>query len=197
MRNNPKHRLSVLKRFFNENVSLNKDIVVFKNFLTQEELKTLNKNFLTVNDWAGIESQDENLVDETTKMHYIEDKNIDSLLFNITNKIIKTYSVIYPETSLLIRSDQGYRYNHYKNDEGYFYHIDCSSKKEFYRQRLISCVIQLNSDYEGGLLAFPYQNFSIKLKAGDVIMFPSIHTHPHKVLPVTKGERKNVVTWFI
>jgi predicted 2-oxoglutarate/Fe(II)-dependent dioxygenase YbiX len=197
MNNNPKYRLDILKRFFKEDIFIHKDIVVFNGFLSLDELKTLNEHFSNVKKWRGIDSEDDVLVDQTTKMHHIEDKNIDSLLFQITNKIIKTYSVLYLETHVLIQGDQGYRYNFYKNNEGYFYHIDCSNKKDLYRQRLLSCVIQLNSDYAGGTLSFPYQNFNIKLKAGDIILFPSIHTHPHAVLPVTSGKRKNIVTWFI
>ena len=35
----------------------------------------------------------------------------------------------------------------------------------------------------------------IKLKAGDVMIFPSVFLYPHKVAPVTKGVRDTFVSW--
>lgn len=197
MKNTPESRCKVLNNFFNQKIQFYEDIVVFKNGLLEDELKALNKNFSSVSPWVGVESSDKKIVNETTKLHYIVDPITDKYLFQITNKIFKTYSVLYPEAHLLIKSDQRYRYNWYKVNEGYFNHVDCSSLNEFYRERLLSCILQLNSDYDGGILYFPNQDFKIKLEAGDVILFPSIHTHPHSVSPITSGERKNIVTWFI
>ena len=45
--------------------------------------------------------------------------------------------------------------------------------------RNLTMTIALNSDYDGGEFCFPCQNFSIKLKRGQVIAFPPFWTHPH------------------
>src|SRR6056300_312185 len=45
--------------------------------------------------------------------------------------------------------------------------------------RILSCIICLNDDYEGGELIFPSQNRTIKLKKGQILLFPPYWTHPH------------------
>lgn len=51
----------------------------------------------------------------------------------------------------------------------------------------------LNDDYEGG--EFVMWEEDLKLKAGDIVIFPSIFLYPHKVNPVVKGERYSFVSW--
>lgn len=52
----------------------------------------------------------------------------------------------------------------------------------------------LNDDYEGGEFVM-WEDTVIPLKGGDLIVFPSNFLYPHRVDPVTKGERYSVVTW--
>ena len=53
----------------------------------------------------------------------------------------------------------------------------------------------LNDDYEGGeFLMFDHEE-KIELKAGDIMIFPSVFLYPHKVAPVTKGIRDAFVSW--
>ena len=40
-----------------------------------------------------------------------------------------------------------------------------------------------------------YQNKEYKLKAGEVIIFPSNFLYPHKVNPVSKGTRYTFISW--
>ena len=59
--------------------------------------------------------------------------------------------------------------------------IDLPDMPYFPRDRVrnLTMTIALNSDYDGGEFCFPCQNFSIKLKRGQVIAFPPFWTHPH------------------
>ena len=59
----------------------------------------------------------------------------------------------------------------------------------------ISTTVFLNDGYEGGELVIKtvFGEQSIKLKAGDAVVYPS--TSLHKVNPVTEGERLVAVTW--
>ena len=59
---------------------------------------------------------------------------------------------------------------------------------------ILSIVGVLNNDYEGGEFIM-FDDYEIKFKPGDVIIFPSIFLYPHLVKPVTKGTRYSFVSW--
>ena len=59
-----------------------------------------------------------------------------------------------------------------------------------------SCILMLNSDYEGGELYFEHHGIEIKLEAGDLIMFRGNAKNLHGVRKVLSGKRVNVVIFF-
>lgn len=59
-----------------------------------------------------------------------------------------------------------------------------------------SCVLMLNSDYEGGELYFEHHNVEVKLEAGDLIMFRGNAQNLHGVRKVLRGKRTNVIIFF-
>lgn len=59
-----------------------------------------------------------------------------------------------------------------------------------------SGLLYLNNEYEGGLLEFPEEKFSIKPNPGTFIFFQGAHDLPHKVSKVTKGQRNTIVSFF-
>ena len=52
----------------------------------------------------------------------------------------------------------------------------------------------LNNDYVGGELVF-WEDTVISLKAGEVMVFPSIFLYPHRVDLVSTGTRYSFVSW--
>ena len=58
---------------------------------------------------------------------------------------------------------------------------------------ILSFVGLLNDNYKGG--EFMCRNKKIKLKRGDILMFPSNFMYPHEVKEVTKGIRYSFVGW--
>lgn len=58
---------------------------------------------------------------------------------------------------------------------------------------ILSILTVLNDDYDGG--EFFIHDKEIKLKSGDVLIFPSNFMYPHKVEPVTKGTRYSMISW--
>jgi predicted 2-oxoglutarate/Fe(II)-dependent dioxygenase YbiX len=58
---------------------------------------------------------------------------------------------------------------------------------------ILSVVGLLNDNFDGG--EFMLCNQKVDLKAGDVLIFPSIFLYPHEVKPVTKGTRYSWVLW--
>jgi predicted 2-oxoglutarate/Fe(II)-dependent dioxygenase YbiX len=55
------------------------------------------------------------------------------------------------------------------------------------RSPVISVVLYLNDDYEGGELEFKNQNVVIKPEAGSIVIFPSIEPYYHASLPIKNG----------
>lgn len=53
----------------------------------------------------------------------------------------------------------------------------------------LTMVCCLNGDYEGGELVFPRQKVGVRLKRGDIIIFPGGLSHPHYADKVTSGHR--------
>lgn len=65
-------------------------------------------------------------------------------------------------------------------------HIDSYGENP---KEILSVVLYLNSNYEGGELYFKNQNIKIKPEAGSLIAFPSINPYFHESLPVTSGTK--------
>jgi Rps23 Pro-64 3,4-dihydroxylase Tpa1-like proline 4-hydroxylase len=65
--------------------------------------------------------------------------------------------------------------------------------------RTLSIVFLVNDNYEGGELCFELFNETIKIpkKQNSLIIWPSNFQYPHKVLPVSKGERYSIVSWAL
>lgn len=59
---------------------------------------------------------------------------------------------------------------------------------------VMSVLMALNEDYEGGELVF-FHDEPFHMGTGDVLIFPSNFVYPHKVTTVTKGTRYSVVSW--
>jgi hypothetical protein len=56
--------------------------------------------------------------------------------------------------------------------------------------------VKLNNDYAGAELVFPRQEFTNKdVKVGQCILFPSMVTHGHKVLPLRGGKKYSLTMW--
>ena len=63
--------------------------------------------------------------------------------------------------------------------------------------RVLSVIVALNSDYDGGELCFPEHDFKIKLKAGEALLFPPYWTHPHYTNVLKNNTyRYTITTWF-
>ena len=59
-----------------------------------------------------------------------------------------------------------------------------------------SCILMLNSEYEGGELYFEHHGIEVRLEAGDLIMFRGNAANLHGVREVLSGKRVNVIIFF-
>lgn len=125
------------------------------------------------------------------KKNYEARSRLDNVIYNEANKCIKKYSNRFPHCK--IEKDSGYELLEYS--EGCFYtqHTDSFVAMP----RAVSCSFMLNHDFEGGEFAFFDRELIYKLEKGDAIMFPSNFMYPHEIMPVTKGTRCSMITWFV
>jgi predicted 2-oxoglutarate/Fe(II)-dependent dioxygenase YbiX len=100
--------------------------------------------------------------------------------------------------SIDLSSDLGFELLRYGPGQRYSEHADSMpGSRAVYGQRLLSAVLYLNDDYEGGELHFPRQGLTYNPKAGSLVLFPSNYCYPHASLPVRHGAKYAVVTWFV
>ena len=66
--------------------------------------------------------------------------------------------------------------------------------------RVLSIIINLNDNYEGGDLIFTDQKEKeikrLKLGKGSIVFFPSNFMYPHSIQPITKRTRYSIVAWL-
>lgn len=59
---------------------------------------------------------------------------------------------------------------------------------------VLSIIGALNDDYKGGEFVF-FEDYEVKLRAGDIMIFPSNFMYPHEVKEVTEGNRYSFASW--
>lgn len=178
-------------------------IVVLENAITPGLCDAILAEYATADDWIGAITA-EGKVDAERQCSTIGISfssiieknptvrgNIDKYLFTTASNVIRRYKEKFPLCS--IQQDSGYELLRYK--EGQFYTEHTDSFKA--RPRAVSCSFALNDDYEGGEWAFFNRGKVIKVSKGSAILFPSNFMYPHEIMPVTKGTRYSIVTWFI
>jgi predicted 2-oxoglutarate/Fe(II)-dependent dioxygenase YbiX len=179
-------------------------IVEFEDILSPELCDEILKEFVDSDDWTPtyighgvvdrkIRNVDQVLITDAGVISRNREarQRIDNLLFEAAAKAITKYNKIFPEAR--IQQDSGYQLLRYQ--EGQFYKQHTDSFKA--HPRAVSCSFALNDDFEGGGFAFFDNEFRHELKKGSALMFPSNFMYPHEVLPVTKGTRYSIITWFV
>jgi len=124
----------------------------------------------------------------------------DKIYFRHIANIIFSYL---PNYNIKFFSNQAGRINQidllkYNTSNKYEMHTD-SHITSF---RTISCILNLNNEYEGGDLVFfnpinKQEIKRIKCKTGTLVFFPSNFLFPHTIEPITKGTRYSLASWII
>jgi len=179
-------------------------IVVFENAITQALCDAILEEFSSEEEWqktvvGNNQINDKVRTAETIVIsypHVIEKnlkvrKNLDSYIYASVNGIIRKYNEKFPLCR--IEEDSGYELLRYKEGQFYVQHTDSFKA----RPRAVSCSFALNDDFEGGEWGFFDREMVIKAPKGSAVLFPSNFMYPHEIMPVTKGTRYSVITWFI
>ena len=184
-------------------IQLNDYIQIFDDIVPSELCDAVLNEFKT-EEWAKTVVGDRQVREDIRSAEaieisqsYVVEKNIavrkqlDLDIFNAARMAITRYNEKFPLAR--IEEDSGYELLRYKEGQFYIEHTDSYKA----RPRAVSCSFALNDDYEGGEFAFFSRSEVHKLKKGSCIMFPSSFMYPHEIMPVTKGNRYSIVTWFI
>ena len=121
-------------------------------------------------------------------------------LHNYTWKAIEKYILTNKVGGDLLTGWKGFtqiRYNRYQEGQKmakHHDHIHDIFDGNIKGIPMLSIVGVFNDNYEGGEFIM-FEDYEIKFKAGDILIFPSVFLYPHLVKPVKKGIRYSFVSW--
>lgn len=170
--------------------------------ILQKSIEELDKdknwyrhNWTNSKSYATFETEEEQLYMNTTyKLTYIKE------LYDLTWNALNKYIVLDKIGGDKFKGWKGFseiRFNRYNKNQQITKHVDhihsCFDGK-IKGIPILSIVAVLNDNYEGGEFIM-FDDYEIKFKAGDLIIFPSVFLYPHLVKPVKKGTRYSFVSW--
>tara|TARA_R110002012_G_scaffold293093_1_gene488660 strand:- start:87 stop:644 length:558 start_codon:yes stop_codon:yes gene_type:complete len=176
-------------------------IVVLRNIISSDLCDAILKEYKNADEWVkantagGVQPKIRNCDTlEISQPFVIQDSKerarLDAEMFKCAAKCIENYNKKFKHSH--VQEDTGYELLRYNKGEFYIEHVDTFLTAP----RLVSCSFHLNDDYEGGEFGFFDKKLKIKVNKGDVVMFPSTFMYPHEIMPVVKGTRYSIITWF-
>ena len=122
-----------------------------------------------------------------------EQLSISSQLFGALDKTLQHYSTeLYPWAEKNIKSREQTMHLLRYDQSG---HLP-AHQDQGVSSRVLSVLLYLNDDYEGGEIEFRHSGIKFKPEAGSVLFFPSNFLYVHEVYPVTKGPRYALPNWY-
>jgi len=178
-------------------------VVVFENVISDELCDEVLSEYINDKNWTNaitktglrqdsrkcdnINMSDDFIINQNRDKR----KSIDDKLYKIAGEIIRKYKEKFVNTN--IDGDSGYILLRYQEGDFYKQHTDYFLQQP----RSLSCSFALNDNYEGGEWGLFDREMVIKVPKGSALMFPSNFMYPHEIMPVTKGTRYSLATWFI
>jgi predicted 2-oxoglutarate/Fe(II)-dependent dioxygenase YbiX len=122
-----------------------------------------------------------------------EVRQVSDMLYSSLDKAYEHYSnVIYPFAANNIKSrEQSIHLLRYEKGGHLPAHQD-----QGVSSRVLSSVMYLNDNYDGGEIEFKNSNVKLKPEAGSIIFFPSNFLYIHEVYPITNGARYSMPHWY-
>jgi len=123
------------------------------------------------------------------------DINFNDILLPAIQKALNDYTSKIAKTRIFskISEIRLNRYGEGKDMKKHFDHIHSMFDGENKGIPILSVVGLLNDNFTGG--EFYVNGVNMKLKKGDIIVFPSNFMYPHEVKTIKKGERYSYVSW--
>ena len=156
-----------------------------------KSVKSLTRESGIINNLDGSKSLNINIRDSS--IHFLP---WDSWIAGILHNMFVSANNDYFQYDL-DHFDSGIQCTYYTEGQFYDWHTDglsCNTPIKY--ERKLSMSLLLTDDYKGGELEVELKpvHETIKPKAGTAVIFPS--WLPHRVKPVTSGERISLVAWM-
>lgn len=123
---------------------------------------------------------------------YNEQMEISSTLFSSLDNTLEHYFSIYPFAKNAIKSREDMMHVLKYEKSGFLPKHSDHGKSS----RVLSVLLYLNDDYEGGEISWPDISLTLKPEAGSIVYFPSNYVFTHEVAPITNGVRYALPNWF-
>lgn len=155
---------------------------ICQNIILDAEIEGLNKSQVIK---EGTEVHDD--YSRSSSTLFLKDK------YGLSDLLIRAI----PQVSLL--NIEGWQLVRYNKSEEFKEHFDCLNRE---KDRLITCLIYLNDDFEGGETFFVNKNKSIIPNTGRLVVWKNISNGTcdsmslHAGNPVTSGVKYILVTWI-
>jgi len=179
------------------------DYIYVKNHINKhlcdEILKNIKKQKWNRHNWYYYGSNTEQSLDQDADVLHCSLENQNKLMPTIFNALHEYQKLNHHKEAGInfITKHTGIRFNNYKKGMCMAYHYDHIHSIFDGKEKgvpILSVVGLLNDDFKGG--EFEICNKKIKLKKGDIIIFPSCFIYAHKVNPVkSKQSRYSFVCW--
>jgi predicted 2-oxoglutarate/Fe(II)-dependent dioxygenase YbiX len=128
-----------------------------------------------------------------TDIYLDEQTFISNELFGALDRTLKHYSTeLYPFAEKNIKSREKTMHLLKYDKTG---HLPAHQDQGI-STRVLSVLLYLNDDYEGGEIEFRNSGLKFKPEAGSVLFFPSNFLYVHEVYPVTRGPRYALPNWY-
>lgn len=181
---------------FGDKGFIKEDIVIYNNFLTQEECETLVKVFEDPEQpWsmsAFFESYGMSIMPEDPILErYGLPKDYFGKLATKLHKVVEdAHQRPVKSVSSHAQKWQIGAFAPFHSDN-----TDMDGNPSAWEKSKLVCLLYINDDYEGGELDFRDHDISIKPVAGQLITFPGGFSNIHQVLPV-KGSTRHTIGAF-
>jgi hypothetical protein len=185
----------VPKQYFGDSKD---NIVVIKNFIKKEDIKTIKNFCKTLNTFMPLPSDSDyynricssdiltNISPEVYKIllsYQLKHKKIIEDFFNLSlYKNVPSIVIWRPGDFQLLHADKEY--------------LEGDPREYPFPDNDIAALFYLNDEYSGGEIYFPIQDTLIKMNAGDAIFFPGDKEYRHEVREVKSGLRFTCVCFW-
>jgi hypothetical protein len=124
--------------------------------------------------------------------YFTDELLLDSRIKDISTKILSFSNLLNPYNGITYNSIPKYSFNRYSNGDFLHWHED---KHEIINGATITLIIQLNDNYEGGLVKYIINKveYSVPKQVGSAFIFDS--NISHSVDTIKSGERYSLNVW--